>query len=136
MDMRAFNAEVIRRYRAGEELEGLHRERIVLLTTTGRRSGERRTAPMMFVDHDGDPMVIASNDGATESPEWYRNLRADPHVVVETPDGGSTEAVAEELVGEEREQAWSDLVAGFSFFTDQQERAGRELPLVRLRRCD
>ena len=137
MDMQAFNAEVIRRYRAGEEIEGLHRERLVLLTTTGRRSGEERTAPMMFVEFDDDPLVIASNDGATEQPEWVLNLRTDPHCVVETPDGARDRAVAEELTGAEREQAWRDLLAGFPFFAEHQERAGdRVIPLVRLRRCD
>ncbi len=93
MEMHAFDAEVIRRFRAGEEIDGLHRERLVLLTTTGRRSGERRTAPVMAVRFDGDPLVIASNDGAARHPEWLLNLRADPHVTVEPPDGAATEAV-------------------------------------------
>ncbi|RIX28351.1 nitroreductase family deazaflavin-dependent oxidoreductase [Amnibacterium setariae] len=137
MDMGAFNAEVIRRFRAGEEIEGLHRDRLVLLTTTGRRSGEPRTAPMMFVDFDGDPLVVGSNDGAAVDPDWVQNLRADPHAHVETPDGRRDRAVAEELTGAERQQTWAELVAGFPFFADQQERAGdRVIPLIRLRRCD
>jgi deazaflavin-dependent oxidoreductase (nitroreductase family) len=136
MDMRAVNAEVIRRFRAGEPIEGMHRERLVLLTTTGRRTREPRTAPMMFVDHDGDPLVIASADGAPRHPEWFRNLEADPHVTVETPDGSRRQAVAEVLRGEERARAWADLVAGYPFFADQQRRAGeRVIPLVRLRTC-
>ena len=137
MDMAAFNDEAIRRFRAGEEIEGLHRERLVLLTTTGRHSAEPRTTPMMFVDFDGDPLVIASNDGAAEHPSWLLNLRADPHVVVETPDGGSTPAVAEELSGEERTVAWDDLVRDLPFFDEHQRRAGdRVIPLVRLRAAD
>ena len=137
MDMRAFNAEVIRRFRAGEELDGLQRDRLVLLTTIGRRSGEPRTAPMMSVDFDGDPLVVGSDDGAADDPDWVRNLRADPHAHVETPDGRRDRAVAEELTGAEREQAWQQLVAGFPFFAEHQRRAGdRVIPLVRLRRCD
>lgn len=138
MDMQAFNEDVIRRFRAGEELgDGLHRDRIVLLTTTGRHSGDRRTAPMMAVRFDGDPLVIASNDGAAQHPDWLLNLRADPHVTVETPDGASTEALAEELSGDERTVEWEDLVAEFPFFAQQQEKAGdRRIPLVRLRLCD
>jgi deazaflavin-dependent oxidoreductase (nitroreductase family) len=132
--MLAFNDDVIRRYRAGEPLAGLQRERLLLLTTNGRRSGERRTAPMMFVDFDGDPLVIASNDGAAAHPAWFLNLRADPHVTVETPDGATRQAVAEELAGDERARAWADLVSHFAFFGEQQVRAGdRIIPLVRLR---
>ncbi|WP_375387520.1 nitroreductase/quinone reductase family protein [uncultured Amnibacterium sp.] len=134
MDMAAFNAEVIRAYRAGEPIQGMHRDRLVLLTTTGRHSGEARTAPMMFVDFDGDPLVVASADGAADHPSWLLNLRQDPHVTVETPDGASTAAVAEELAGEERDVAWADLVDGFPFFAEHQQRAGdRVIPLVRLR---
>jgi deazaflavin-dependent oxidoreductase (nitroreductase family) len=137
MDMRAFNEDVIRRYRAGEEIEGLHRERLLLLTTTGRRSGEQRTAPMMFVRFDDDPLVVASNDGAADHPAWLLNLRVDPHVTVETPDGATAQAVAEELTGDERLVEWADLVHDFPFFAEQQERAGeRVIPLVRLRGCD
>lgn len=136
MDMRSFNEDVIRRYRAGAPIEGLHRDRLVLLTTTGRRSGERRTAPMMFVRFDDDLLVIASDDGAASHPAWLLNLRADPHAAVETPDGGATEAVAEELAGDERAAAWRDLVRDHPFFVDHQARAGdRTIPLVRLRLC-
>ena len=137
MDMQVFNEDVIRRFRAGEEIDGLHRERIVLLTTTGRHSGARRTAPMMFVRFDGDPLVIASNDGAARHPDWLMNLREDPHVTVEMPDGAVSEAVAEELSGDERTVEWEDLVAEYPFFLVQQERTGgRTIPLVRLRLCD
>ena len=122
---------------AGEEIEGLHRDRLVLLTTTGRHSGERRTAPMMFVRFDDDPLVIASDEGAPEHPSWLLNLRVDPHAQVETPDGRTAEVVAEELSGDERIVAWEDLVARFPFFAEHQERAGdRVIPLVRLRGCD
>lgn len=138
MDLQAFNEDVIRRYRAGEDLPGgLHRERIVLLTTTGHRSGGPRTAPMMFERFDGDLLVIASNDGATAHPHWLRNLRADPHAVIETPDGSRCEVMAEELAGEERIVEWADLVRDMPFLAEHQQRAGdRTIPLVRLRRCD
>lgn len=138
MDMQAFNADLIRRYRAGQELEGgMHRDRIVLLTTTGHRSGERRTAPVMFTEFDGDPLVIASNDGATTHPAWLQNLRQDPHAELELPDGSRTEAVAEELTGDERIVEWEDLVRRFPFLAEHQRRAGeRVIPLVRFRGCD
>jgi deazaflavin-dependent oxidoreductase (nitroreductase family) len=134
MDMRAFNEDVIRRFRAGEQIEGLHRERLVLLTTAGRHTGREHTTPVMSVPFDDDPLVIASNDGAAEHPSWLLNLRVDPHVRVETPDGATREAVAEELSGDERTVVWEDLVAEFPFFEEHQRRAGaRVIPLVRLR---
>jgi deazaflavin-dependent oxidoreductase (nitroreductase family) len=134
MDMRAFNDDVIRRFRAGEDIEGLHRDRLLLLTTTGRHTGARRTVPMMFVEVHGEPLVIASNAGAAEHPAWFLNLLADPHATVETPDGRSREVVAEVLEGEERARVWRDLIVGFPFFVEHQERAGdREIPLVHLR---
>jgi deazaflavin-dependent oxidoreductase (nitroreductase family) len=136
MDMQAVNERVVAQFRSGGPVDGMHRERLVLLTTTGRRSGRQRTAPMMSVEVDGDPLVIASAAGAPEHPEWLRNLRADPHAVLETPDGARTDVVAEELGGEERESVWRDLVAAFPFFAEHQERAGeRVIPLVRLRAC-
>jgi deazaflavin-dependent oxidoreductase (nitroreductase family) len=136
MAMRAFNEDLIRRFRAGEELEGgMHRDRILLLTTTGRRSGEQRIAPVMFTRFDGDPLVIASNDGAQEHPAWLLNLRDDPHAVAETPDGARTASIAEELTGEDRDVEWDDLLRRFPFLADHQERAGdRMIPLVRLHR--
>jgi deazaflavin-dependent oxidoreductase (nitroreductase family) len=135
--MHAFNEDLIRRYRAGEELPGgLHRDRLVLLTTTGHRSGEPRTAPVMFERFDGDLLVVASNDGATEHPHWMLNLRADPHATVETPNGDRADVVGEELSGDERIVEW-DLVRAMPFLAEHQERAGdRTIPLVRLRRCD
>ena len=138
MDRQAFNEDLIRRYRAGEELEGgMHRDRIVLLTTKGHRSGEQHTAPVMFTPFDGDPLVIASNDGATKHPAWLINLRKDPHAIIELPDGSRTEAVAEELTGDERIVEWDDLLRRFPFLSEHQERAGeRTIPLVRLRSCD
>lgn len=123
--------EVVRRFRAGEQIEGMHRERLVLLTTTGRRTGHPRTSPMMAVDHHGEPMVVASAAGATRHPAWFLNLRDDPRVVVETPDGAARSAIAEVLSGEGRAATWAALVATLPFLAEHQQRAGdREIPLV------
>ncbi len=86
MDLRETNRRVIAQFRAGGPIEGMRREGLVLLTTTGRRSGEARTTPMMF-HRDGDRvLVIASNIGAPQHPDWYLDLVADPHVTVEIGD--------------------------------------------------
>jgi deazaflavin-dependent oxidoreductase (nitroreductase family) len=79
-DMRAHNQKVIEEFRANG---GAGDRPLLLLTTTGVRSGARRTTPMMYVP-DGDRLlVIASNAGAPKHPDWYRNLAADPRVTVE-----------------------------------------------------
>ena len=69
---------MIGQFRAGGEIEGMHRDRLLLLTITGTRSGQRRTTPMMFHRDAGRLLVIASNVGAPRHPDWYLNLAAGP----------------------------------------------------------
>lgn len=132
--MRETNRKVIEQFRAGGEIDGMHRDRLLLLTTTGARTGQRRTTPMMF-HGDGDRVVvIASNVGAPRHPDWYLNLVANPRVVVEIGDE-TYDAVATTLSGAERERVWTDLVALYPFFTDHQAKTSRQLPLVALTRA-
>ena len=135
MDYTELNRQVIAQFRAGGEIPGMHRDRLLLLTTTGRRTGERRTTPMMFV-RDGDRLVvIASNDGAERHPDWFHNLLADPHVTVEVGDD-VVEALAEPAAGDERERLWSSITAGYRFFLEHQSRTGRTIPVVVLTPAD
>jgi deazaflavin-dependent oxidoreductase (nitroreductase family) len=133
MDIKEINRQVIEQFRAGGEITGMHRDRLLLLSTTGARSGLRRTTPMMF-DRDGDRvLVMASNAGATKTPDWYRNLVADPHVTVEV--GTETyEAVAVVPEGAERARLWTMVTDHYPFFLDHQAKAGREIPVVVLER--
>jgi deazaflavin-dependent oxidoreductase (nitroreductase family) len=132
-DIQEINRRVIERFRAGGEIEGMHRERLVLLTTVGARTGRRRTTPMMF-HQDGDRIVVmASNAGARKTPDWYHNLVADPEVVVEVGDE-RYDAVAETLTGDERERVWRDVTSLYPFFVDHEAKAGRVIPLVGLTR--
>ncbi|MGI5127146.1 nitroreductase/quinone reductase family protein [Pseudonocardia sp. CA-107938] len=132
MDAREINPRVIAKFRAGEDPDGMHRDRLLLLTTTGRRTGEPRTSPMAFFLDGGTPVVFASNIGAPRHPAWYLNLEADPHVTVETPEE-TFDATATVAQGAERERLWAAAVALFPFLPDHQEKAGdREIPLVSL----
>jgi deazaflavin-dependent oxidoreductase (nitroreductase family) len=127
------NRRVIEQYRAGGPVEGMHRERLVLLTTTGRRSGRPHTVPMMF-HRDGDRiLVIASNAGAPAHPDWYLNLEADPGVTVELPDE-TYAGRAVPLAGADRERTWEMLKRTYSFFADHEAKVDREIPVVELRR--
>lgn len=133
MDMTEVNGRTIAQFRAGGEVEGMRRDRLVLLTTVGRRSAERRTTPMMF-HRDGDRLlVIASNVGAPRHPDWFLNLVADPHVVVEVGDE-SYDAVASPLAGAERERVWTELKRAYPFFADHEAATDRTIPVVALTR--
>ena len=133
MDMRATNQQVIERFRAGGEIPGMHRERLLLLTTTGARSGQPHTTPMMF-HRDGDRLlVIASNAGAPQDPDWYRNLVARPRVTVEVGEE-RYEAVATPASGAEYARLWSLITELYPFFAEHKVKAGRDIPVVVLTR--
>lgn len=134
MDIQAINRRVIEQFRAGGEIEGMHRERLLLLTTTGARTGSARTTPMMF-HPDGDRvLVMASNAGARKAPDWYANLQANPKVQVEIGDE-SYPATASVLTGAERERLWAEITAAYPFFLDHEKKAEREIPVVALARA-
>jgi deazaflavin-dependent oxidoreductase (nitroreductase family) len=132
-DMRAHNRKVIEDYRAaGGPGEG---RPLLLLTTTGRKSGEARTTPMMFVP-DGDRLlVIASNAGAPKAPNWYENLVVDPHVTVEAP-GETYQATAVPAEGDERDRLFAMICERYPFFAEHQRKAGRVIPVVALVRSE
>jgi deazaflavin-dependent oxidoreductase (nitroreductase family) len=133
MDIADINRRVIEQFRAGGEIEGMHRDRIVLLTTTGARTGQRRTTPMMFHRDGGRLLVVASNVGAPSHPHWYRNVVADPRVTVEVGDEAYP-AMAMPLEGAERDRAWSMLKESYPFFADHEARTERVIPVVALTR--
>lgn len=135
-DMRAYNRGVIEEFRANAGVLGgpFSGGGMLLLTTTGRTSGNPHTAPMMFKEHGDRLLVIASNAGATRHPSWYRNLVADPAVTVER-GAERFEATARTAEGAERDALWSDLIASHPFFVEHQTTAGaRQIPLIVLER--
>ena len=134
MDVKAINRRVIEQFRAGGEIEGMHRDRLLLLTTAGVRTGRPHTTPMMF-HRDGDRLlVIASNAGAPRHPDWYRNLTANPRVTVEVGDE-TYEATATTVGGAERERLWAMLTQAYPFLAEHETKAGRTIPVVELRRA-
>ncbi len=134
MDIKQINRRTIEQFRAGGPIEGMDRDRLVLLTTIGRKTGQRRTTPMMF-HRDGDRLlVIASNVGAPEHPQWYRNLLANPRVTVEV--GNQTyDAVAAPTESEERARLWAMLKQTYPFFADHEASTDRAIPVVALTRA-
>jgi len=134
VDLKQRNKLVIEQFRAGGPVEGMHRERLVLLTTMGRKSGAERATPMMF-HRDGDRvLVMASNAGAQAHPDWYLNVVANPHVRVEIGDE-RYDAIATPTEGDERERLWTEIKENYPFFADHEVRAKREIPVVAIERA-
>ncbi|MFF2371372.1 nitroreductase/quinone reductase family protein [Agromyces sp. NPDC058110] len=124
---------VVADFRAGRTPPGMHRERLLLLTTTGRRTGEPHTTPMMRLALPDADHVVGSANAAPEDPEWLRNLLVDPRVHVEV-DGAAYDATAVVLGGAERDRAWDSILQLAPFFADHQAKVDRTLPVVRLER--
>jgi F420H(2)-dependent quinone reductase len=133
-DQRAYNAKLIEEFRA-DGGRSMGDRPLLLLTTVGRRTGRRRTTPMMYVPDGDRDLVIASNAGATTDPDWYRNLVADPSVTVELP-GRAFPAAATPLTGDDYDRTWADIQERYPFFAEHQRKAGRRIPVVALTRAD
>jgi deazaflavin-dependent oxidoreductase (nitroreductase family) len=106
---------------------------LLLLTTTGRKSGREWTVPLMY-HHDGDRLVIvASAAGQPNHPAWWLNLRAQPNATVQV--GKETFPVkASEATGEERNRLWPVMVEKYKGYADYQEKTSRQIPVVVLER--
>ena len=89
IDQKEYNRQLIEEFRTTRSASGdpLNGRPVVLLTTTGARTGQRHTTPMMSIFDEGRLIVIASNAGAPAHPSWYRNLVANPSVTVEVGTG-------------------------------------------------
>ena len=132
-----YNQRLIEQFRADRSSNGdaFKGRPLLLLTTTGARSGQRRTTPMMYVRDGERLLVIASNAGAPKHPDWYYNLVAHPHVTVEV--GRETyDATAVVTEGAERQQLWDMIVEQYPFFADHQAKVIRRIPVVALERRD
>ena len=109
------------------------RTRILLLTTTGRRSGKQRVTPLLYVDDGKDCVVVASNGGQERIPAWWRNLQANPAGRAQC-GRDSHDISAREASAEETKRLWPKLTVAYEFFDDYQERTEREIPVVILER--
>jgi deazaflavin-dependent oxidoreductase (nitroreductase family) len=130
-----FLDEHVRAFRESDGERGYHWRgtTILLLTTTGRVSGEPRTMPLIHRT-DGDRwIVVASKGGAPENPSWFENLRAQPDAEIELP-GERIAVRAEAAEGAERERLWKLMTEVWPAYDDYQARTEREIPVVVLSR--
>ena len=112
--------------RVGGRVQGL---RVLLLTTTGRKSGTRRTTPLGFFEQDDAYVVIASNAGSDTHPAWFYNLRGNPAAKVEIMDR-QIEVNAEVVKQDRRSALWNRLVELAPGYGNYAKKTRREIPLV------
>src|SRR5579875_2854409 len=117
--MRDWNNKIIEEFRANEGKVGGQFEGapVLLLHTTGAKSGQERVNPMMYLELDGRLFVFASKAGAPTHPDWYHNLVANPRVTVEL--GTETfEADASPLQGDERTEVYDEQARRYPGFRE------------------
>lgn len=130
-----FGDEHVRRYRETDGEEG-HEWRgtiVLLLTTTGRKSGEPRTMPLIYQPDGDNYVVVASKGGWEHHPAWYLNLEANPDVEVQVK-ADRFKARARTAEGEERARLWKLMAATWPQYDDYQKKTDREIPVVVLER--
>ena len=134
-DDQLFGAEHVRVYRetGGEHGYQWRGTQILLLTTTGRRSGEPRTTPLIHRTDAGRWVIVASKGGAPEDPAWFSNMQADPDATIQV--------LAEEIPvrmsvaeGEERERRWKLMTEVWPAYDEYQAKTDRTIPIVVLDR--
>lgn len=119
--------------RQGDRISGMD---LLYLTTTGAKSGQRRTNPVARFDDGGGWVVVASAGGSTHHPGWYHNIVAHPDQVEVEVTGQKHHVTVEQLDGEARDRAWATVVADAPRFESYLTKTDRTLPLLRLTPTD
>lgn len=113
----------------GGKVQGL---RVLLLTTTGRKTGKKRTTPVGYFEQDGGYVITGSNAGFDNHPAWFLNLRSIPRATIQVNDR-QLEVEAEIAGPEQRARLWSRLMELAPSYGNYAKRTSREIPLVILR---
>ncbi len=133
--MNDYNRRLIEEFRAnGGKVGGMWEGTpLLLLTTRGAKSGQRRTTPMGYMPEGDRLIVFASSGGAPTHPDWYHNLVAHPQVTVEV--GTETfNAIAVVAEDEERDRLWTKGVALYPDLAEHQAKTARQFPVIALSR--
>jgi deazaflavin-dependent oxidoreductase (nitroreductase family) len=131
-----FGKEHVRRYQETDGAEGHDWQdtTVLLLTTTGRRTGRKYTTPLIYQKTGDDYVVVASKSGAEEHPDWYLNLRANPEVGVQVR-GDKFTARARTATPEEKPALWKKMAATWPDYDEYQRKTDRDIPVVVLERA-
>ena len=134
-EMNDFNRNLVAEFRAddGKVAGAFEGSPLLLLTTTGAKTGRKHTTPLVHLK-DGDQIaVFGSMGGAPTNPAWYHNLLANPDVTVELP-GETFEARAVPVVGDERDRIWTAQKEAMPPFKDYEAKTDRQIPVIVLER--
>lgn len=130
-----FNLQLIKEFRANEGKVGgmFAGAPMLLLTTTGAKSGQAHIVPLVYTVDDGRMVVLGSKGGAPTHPDWYHNVRANPDVTVEV---GTESFPARTTVtaGEERQRLFDQMAALMPGFAEYQRNTTRQIPVVVIER--
>jgi deazaflavin-dependent oxidoreductase (nitroreductase family) len=102
---------------------------VLLLTTTGRKSGQPRTTPLTYFELDGNVVIVASYGGDDRHPQWYQNLVHNPSVTIER-GRGKEQLVARTASAEEKKKWWPTITSTYSGYAGYQRRTQRDIPVV------
>ncbi len=132
-EMNDWNQQTIKEFRATKgKVGGMWEGRpLLLLTTTGAKSGQRHTNPVMYMREGNHLYVFASKAGAPSNPDWYHNLLAHPEVTVELGDE-EFNAIAKPVTGEERDNIYAKWAGLYPQFREYQEKTTRKIPVIEL----
>ena len=130
-----FGQEHVRRYQQTDGAEGHDWQgtTVLILTTTGRRSGEARSTPLIYGKRGDDHVVVASKGGAEEHPAWYLNLVEHPEVTVQVR-GDRYKARARTATLDEKPGLWQMMTERWPPYDEYQHKTSREIPVVVLER--
>jgi deazaflavin-dependent oxidoreductase (nitroreductase family) len=131
--MKAFNTNIVDEFRANGGVVGgpFEGATLLLLTSTGAKSGESRLAPLAYLTIDGKMMIIGSKAGLDTNPDWVHNLRANPQAHIEVGTD-AYDVTARELPPAERNEEWPKVVALAPGFGEYQSKTSRIIPLFEL----
>jgi deazaflavin-dependent oxidoreductase (nitroreductase family) len=134
VDYSLLGDEHVRRYRETDGEVGYvwNGAPTLLLTTTGRKSGEPRTSPLIYGQDGDDYILVASVGGMPNHPAWYLNLKADPRAHLQIK-GEHLDVEAREVEGEEKARLWAIMQAIWPNYDSYQSRTDRVIPVLALR---
>jgi deazaflavin-dependent oxidoreductase (nitroreductase family) len=128
-----WNEQIISEFRAnhgkvGGNFEGAP---LLLLHTTGARSGQQRVSPLMYLPDGNRYVVFASKAGADTNPDWYHNLRVHPQAQIEVSDQ-TLDVEATEIRGPERDELYARHASRYPGFADYERKTTRVIPVIAL----
>jgi deazaflavin-dependent oxidoreductase (nitroreductase family) len=130
------NDQIIEEFRAHEgKVGGMFASmELLLLTTTGAKSGQPRTLPLAYTRDGDDYVIVASKGGADTNPDWYLNLLAHPEVQVEA-GSDKLDLIATPAKGDDKERLYAQHAAVYPMFLEYRQKTSRDIPLIVLHKA-